>query len=391
MLAFVLWLPLLCGSHKLQAKDLKPISAVLKSERIIDNCDTNSKNVLVTISIGNITKADSLYGCSFQLSFDSNKIKFTDLIKLNTLFEYFSNTSVGFYYKGSATGYGANLGFSDADIVYGDRPLFALYGKWIGDCNDSCKVKLDYLDFTDEFGKKITDTVNASVVALPYSITDLTISGEANKAKSVYNVKNIDTVSVDFNVESNKFVSQNQEFAININGSGTADYSIDNIVLSNDNIIFKNYEKINNNVFRLYFRSDAGSINTDIHLNLRLNKSDNIHDTLNIYPVIDIDNSCGCYSIANNDTIIVYKSNEPNAVVDNKYIENIKYFNNLLFIDNIESNKRIKIYNVLGIELDDIGLQNNSLFYDFNSKENGVYFVEIYDLTSNKLIKIIKN
>jgi hypothetical protein len=154
----MLWLVLLSASQPAEGQNR--ITGKVESWRVIDICGQKTDQVIVVINLGKIVRQDSLFGCNFQLSYDSTKLKFHSALYLNTLAEFFDFRQVGFYKGGRIIGAVATLSMFP---IYGDRPLVGFLGTYTGNCSDSIEIKIDYLEFTFEF-KKIVDYQNGFVV-----------------------------------------------------------------------------------------------------------------------------------------------------------------------------------------------------------------------------------
>ena len=384
IIALVFWLPFIYGSQILKAKNLTKMNIVLKSEKLIDNCDTNSRNVLVSVSLGKISKIDSLYGCNFQMSFDSNKIKFTDLIKMSTLFEYFKNTSLAFSEKGKAIGYGANLGSEESDIVYGDMPLFGVYGKWIGLCNDTCVVKLDFIEFTSEFGKEVDTIKNVSIVSISNFKSDIYLNIE-NK-KDLF--KTSDKLQSTMTLKSDKVSNLLSGFKIIIKKDFSDNYYLSDFTTSSKNIEITDIKDSNNSYILTIKKNNVIIFNDNI--DFAINRKSQINDTIYISPKINYNDECNCFNFTSNDTLMII--NKDNTFVDNNISENVKYFNNLLTLRNVNDINNFKIVNVLGHVVYEKIVNNENDMYDLNYLQSGIYFLVLEKNNRNKsIIKIIKN
>jgi hypothetical protein len=164
-----LWLMLLGISQ--QAKAADTIRAKVNSYQIVDACGKKTDQVLLAIDLGKIVKSDSLFACNFQLSYDSTKLKMHSGLYINTLAEFFDFQQVGFLRSGKIIGVVA-ANFSSPQVT-GDLPLIAFLGDYLTSCRDSAEVKIDYLEFTDEFKR-------------PVSYQSGYVIAEPNKASNLY-------------------------------------------------------------------------------------------------------------------------------------------------------------------------------------------------------------
>lgn len=165
-----LWLMLQGISQQARAEDT--IKAKVNSYQIVDACGNTKDQVVISIDLGKIVKADSLFGCNFQLSYDSTKLKMHSGLYINTLAEFFEFKQVGFLRSGKIIGVVAT-NFSSPQVT-GSLPLIAFLGDYLTSCKDSVEVRIDYLEFTDEFKKPVVYQ-SGYVIAEPQKVNDLYI------------------------------------------------------------------------------------------------------------------------------------------------------------------------------------------------------------------------
>ena len=137
---------------------------VISAPQTVDVCTPN-RQVVVIVSLGKIEKSDSLLVFDIELKFDQSKIRFDQILTLNTLSEQFSSgiikTTGDFSKKGFARASGGTITDNPAA---GDKPLIGFLGVAEGDCADTIDVELSYIDFSEEFKKRFNDTINAQVI-----------------------------------------------------------------------------------------------------------------------------------------------------------------------------------------------------------------------------------
>ena len=178
-LLLLLWLASLGVSQPAEAQD--SITAKVESRRVVDICGKKNDQVVVVINLGKIVRQDSLFGCNFQLSYDSTKLKFHSALYLNTLAEFFDFKQVGFFKSGKIIGAVATLGMSP---IFGDRPLIGFLGNYTGECADSIEIKIDYLEFTFEF-KKIVGYQNGLVEGIVADFPNRSITLKTNSDSTI--------------------------------------------------------------------------------------------------------------------------------------------------------------------------------------------------------------
>ncbi len=166
-----LWLMLICISQKAKAEDT--VRAKVNSYQIVDPCGDKIDQVLIALDLGKIVKTDSLFGCDFQLSYDTSRLKMHSGLYINTLSEFFEDKNVSFSKSGKITGYVAVASYFSPP-VYGTKPLMAFQGNYLTSCKDSIEIKIEYLEFTDEFKRPVIYQ-SGYVVAEPNVKNDLHI------------------------------------------------------------------------------------------------------------------------------------------------------------------------------------------------------------------------
>ena len=80
---------LICISQKAKAEDT--VRAKVNSYQIVDPCGDKIDQVLIALDLGKIVKTDSLFGCDFQLSYDTSRLKMHSGLYINTLSEFFED------------------------------------------------------------------------------------------------------------------------------------------------------------------------------------------------------------------------------------------------------------------------------------------------------------
>ncbi len=330
----------------------------------IDVCgNENQKRFILVMSIGNVMRNDSLFGFNFQLSYDNNKVKFTDALYLNTLSEYFDNKNVFINSKeGKVIGYAITMSM---EPIYGNRPLLALNGLWIGQCPDTCTFTVDYIEFTDEC-KIIIDTLKpAKLIGETFysrdrffeiSVLPDTLKFENNKGVVELNVR----------IPKN---SRLTNYSI-ISAFDPDIISFDSITSFGNNIVIEDYS-YNNNLVRLFCKNlnDIGDTQKiRFYLNI---KTENHFTTINFNP--EYDSTCKCLSGYKTDSVSVIHIKEPSFVTEEKkYIDIDKCY----------------VYDVMGKLVKNIDIQSSysGLENEMLSLNRGIYYV-IYRDKFSKIIE----
>ncbi len=158
------WLLLLIyiGSNQmLKAQDTAHV--VLKNHYPVDVCGSSSeKECTISISIGEVKPEDDFYGFNFEARYNREKFIFNEPLYINTLAQFFDNDkrNVAFLDSGLIRGFG---GTYSGTSVYGNMPLIAFKGRFIGQCPDTSYIRLEWIEFTREF-KKVVDYSNKYVI-----------------------------------------------------------------------------------------------------------------------------------------------------------------------------------------------------------------------------------
>lgn len=178
----------------------EPITATasIYQNEVIDVCGSD-REFIVLLSVGEVVKSDSLYGFNFSVKCDTSVMRFTDVLYQSTLSQFFELKQVGFP-DGNAYGYAANL---LGPIVFGDRPLIALLAKYKLDRPDTGKIEIEYLEFTQEFGKEIVAYAPAEITGIPKDIPERVL-GFDSPIDTLKNFSEVDSTSIfalDFNLE----------------------------------------------------------------------------------------------------------------------------------------------------------------------------------------------
>jgi hypothetical protein len=150
-----IWLPLIIsGSRELSSQETKPV--ILTNHDIIDYCSgEDSKKCVISLSVGNVEKSDSLLSFQALIRIDTTKLKLMSALYTNTLSEFFGNDYRGVNSLGAGyiTLYGMALGMTP---VWGNRPLIAFQAKYIGDCPDTSNVVF-YNEYKGDFDIEISE------------------------------------------------------------------------------------------------------------------------------------------------------------------------------------------------------------------------------------------
>jgi hypothetical protein len=375
--------------QELKAED----TARIVSKRVVDVCGQRKGQVVVVIDLGKILKSDSLFGCNFQLSYDSTKLRFHSALYLNTLAEFFEFRQVGFVRSGKIIGAVATMGMQP---TAGDRPLVGFLGDYLDSCAGSVKIYIDYLEFTDEF-KKVFWYENGFVV------------GEVADKPERYFKLNVeqDTTIID---------SLKTEAVFTIKAEQGIDEDIDNLGIklkmdNFDNYYIKSVKSADTNLLKIEdLNITEDSVDISFFVNGKLNnkeiaivniaekrKGEEVAEIL-ISPEV-VDNHCSCFSRSISGLHYVKslkKKDDTTAVKDNTDVyEDIKDYysenNNEWIIESKRARFTISVYDIMGNLIINkecyFGISRISL----DGFSNGVYYGLIRYSNKIKRKILIKN
>ncbi|MCX7736017.1 MAG: hypothetical protein N2319_04830 [Candidatus Kapabacteria bacterium] len=391
-LLITVWLLILSN----QTAKADTVDVVLSQVGSIDVCgDKSDKDIIILISIGRVLQSDSLFGFNFEISYDSVKFKFHSPVYLNTLAEFFDIKDVNFGKKGLVRGY-ASVGLLGSQIS-GNRPLIGIYGDYLGSCADSSEIKLNYIEFTDEFKKVIRSykptMVQAVEVDKPnrYLKTDFELN-------SISDLRKDTIIDIKINLEMGTQIKLDTATIV-IKADNKKLIAFEDFELSKD-LEFISNEYIDSSFLNIKFKFN-NNINQFINLKARVNENKTDSSVIKVNPIYT--NYCSCVKRFFGDSIIVRskeKIDTPTVVSEeNNRIENkaiISYYDNNTdsFILNFKENISgvLKLYNLCGLLINEQKIDwSNKIYLEGNYLNNGIYLGIINTNLKNYKIILIKN
>ncbi|HOM04391.1 MAG TPA: T9SS type A sorting domain-containing protein [Candidatus Kapabacteria bacterium] len=368
----------------LQAQN-NTITPTLLSVKTIDECGSiNDKELLVLLTIGKITKADSLFGYNFEIKYDPSKIKFNFVSTFGTLSEFFEIKQFTISAADSAI-YGT-AGHLNPFLapVEGDLPLLALQGEWLGDCFDTSEVSLSYIAFTEEFKKDIAEPQNATVEATIADKPDRKLTVLFSDTELIFDQKGAKQTKLVLSSNGKKVT--NLQLDLMLNGSS---FDITSVNTVGDNIEINNITK-DNGLIKLEISVNNQVLNDTLAIEVMNNS-----DIGKVSGWLSIDNAivghCDCitqYEI--NNLELVSEIPDTTTVVEGSDETTAYYSRNCDCITVRTDNNDEKIVRIYDINGKMIYLENT---YEKHIRINaekfarGIYIVEI----DSKAKKIIKN
>lgn len=352
----------------------------------VDVCGgTSDREVIFYIDIGKIYPGDSLIGYNFEVRYDSTKLRFHTGLFGNTLTEFFEIKEVSFIHKGLILGYGANFSFKP---VYGERPLVAILGDYIGNCEDTTTLIFSFIEFNDEFKKSIKSYENAVVVAKVKIQSDRFLKCVFEKPSITIPSDSLFEIKV--KLKSNPIYKiWKQNFVLE--GFDGVNLTLNDISSVSDKVWI--YD-ITNEGNRLLIKTEINSFIDDEEVFTLVFQGNKVNEkTITMYPIKT--DSCNCISFYIEDSCkIVIKDKDTNTTSINDFIDEymkVSYIYNGIAIESPNDELiAIKLIDVLGRVIVNERLdRKNYCQVNFENNANGVFFLIINTLKGEKIIKLI--
>lgn len=361
------------------------ITPTLLSVKKIDLCDDiNKHEVLVLLTIGKITKADSLFGYNFEIKYDPSKIKFNFVSTFGTLSEFFEIKQFTISVADSAI-YGTAGHLNPfLEPVEGDLPLLAIQGEWLGDCDDTSEVTLSYIAFTEEFKKNMAEPQQATVEAIIADKPDRKLSALFSDNQLNFDAQGAKETKIILNSNGKKV--SNVKLGLKKNGSS---FEISKVEPMSDNIVINNIS------------DEGGLINIDISVNNQVLNDTLIVEIMNSSDIgkysgwISIDNAivgdCDCITRCEiNNLELVSDIPDTTTIVETDSETFVYYSRNcdcITVITDKEDEKIVKVYDINGKMIYFENTYEKNIRINAEKFARGIYIVEI----DSKAEKIIKN
>ena len=383
----------------LKAQDTAHV--LLKNYETIDVCgSSDDKECTISIGIGEVKPEDEFYGFTFEASYNREKFIFNQPLYINTLAQFFDDDkrNIQFLDSGLIRGF---AGTFSSTSVYGNMPLIAFKGRYIGQCPDTSSVRLNWLELTDEFKRVVDDKnkfvlVKTEILDKPNrSITagfsaDTVLFGEADSigiASAILNVTNNTNLE---NIVLDVVTDDSENFRI-----------IDTVNIISDKIFIDSTVKIGN-VLRIFITTlDDLGIDTVFTVKikeLKRNKEGLIKE-LKIKPIMT--NECACIvkleegnaiikgNLQKDTTGTVYYEIENKSI--NSYYDEI---NDRIVIKSDKEIKEIRIFDMIGNLIKKISVSEIDKYAEIEADgmNTGIYLVSVKNINNEiKNIVMIKN
>ena len=382
------WLMLSGISQKLKADDT--LRAKVASYQVVDACGNKKEQVIIAIDLGKIVKSDSLFGCNFQLSYDSTKIKMHSALYINTLAEFFDIKQVGFFRNGKIYGVVA-VNFTSPQVT-GEKPLIAFLGDYLKYCKDSVEVKIDYLEFTDEFKRPLAYQ-SGYVVAEPNLKSDLHIK--------VYPQVDTSKVLIDSSETSVKLICEHKpdtmvsRIGIKVKLENSDKFYFKGLDIVNPIILTKISEEIKENEINSIYSCNS-KINDKTLFNLRVgSKKKDTSKAIFTVDITEID-ECACATkfVTSTGYLATDVKKDTTGISDQvlSQIQNVyyNYISDEFIINSDKEIRKVEIYDLLSYKLfDKCFLGEKFIPISANNMNAGCYFTVIEFLDGSKEKKIL--
>jgi|GEM_PF-5747596 len=340
--------------------------------------NTNSKNVLFTLNIGEVKPEDNLEYIGFEINYDISKYKFNFVLTSSTFLDEFE-------YKNYSISNSEGIIVVDAGFntigkkISGNKPLLALSGEYIGkDCLDSGFITVRRILLNEEYTKK------------EFKVNDFKITTDFFDTKySSYTIKTEkDTIEYDstefekvilikIELES-KFNSMNGKINKRLNNN----YIIDKIEINDSNLILAK-EEINDTIIYKITNNDINKRNIEILATIK--KLENKEEVLKInFGELNF-GDCNCNRIENNQLGFIRQFKEIKDTTDstNNSINEIKRSEPIYKIEN----KILQVFNN-DLDLKEIKIWNldGNLIHNFRMLDSTNIIVNLSDIESKILI-----
>ncbi len=366
--------------------------AKLKSYYVPEVCSDNNE-VLITVNIGNVSKADSLYAFDVLIKYDNQKFKPLGAVYMNTLSEFVK-------YRDVNIGFDTNMirafAFNMNEPFSGNKDLIGFYGRLTTDCLEPLEFRLLECDLTEDYKKKIDIDTNLIVNAIKKVDKNHNVEINLNRKELVFE-NNLQELIASIKINPYKEIN---EMFFDIYLDNIDNFEIINIEMLNELLVLDYYNKINDNHYELKFNS-FGNINNSEIFKINLNSWNKTTNDINTKIIItprEYD-FCHCYNSFIADTTYLISKPDKDTTVDivNYSNNNIKISikDDFIEIENYQNNNinMIRVYDILGNNIFYSSVQDNNRYikYKFNTNLTaGAYFVNVVinNKDTNKLIII---
>ena len=359
--------------YKLEIMDLNPVDLCGKEYE---------REIIIAPTIGSVIKSDSLIGFELSLNYNPEVVKINRVLTINTFADRFK------YKKSNADGENGEIVFEGAvdlkgfpNPLSGDMPLVGFAGDFIGTCNDTAVIGVNYFFPFDDFKGSVDADTTLKIAGKIVDKPSRSIGFEIEDSEII--LKQDSSVSLNVNLDLGELSSLEfwqVRFSLDTDSisiesiEGNNSINIDNVTPNGDNGYLVDMEVLNIE-------------NTDIMLQIKSHKYDTADVNLKIETVTTTECACATRFPESDFKFTNMKSKDSVSTNVDYFVE---YDNvNGIIIPKTEA-LNIQVYNVLGNKIDEKYCNVNSV-YDTNRLKEGIYFIKVTTSNNTKIYKKINN
>ncbi len=368
-------------------------SVILKGNEVVAKIDKtndfivcsklNDYAVVLTIDIGSVLKSDSLYACNFEIGYNPELIRLGGLLKYSTLAEGLDEESVAA--QGDSSGRSIRGFFYSNNLIYGNKPLIALRVELIDTCYKGViPFNLKYLEFTDEFQKKITSYTEVNVDVIQND--KHTIRIEIPNDTLFFENENLITLPLIVTESNYRNINNGEIILSNMNYENYDILSVNNDDLK---IEINEYEQVADSLIIKFSKSNIILDKSIIYLKLKRKKD--LHFNNRIKSDIKLNDICNCSINVQTDEVVlegkIVNSIDNDNDEDNSVL--ITYYDNNLKIVSERIIESIELIDIRGESIDRISVNSNNYYTSFNDLYSNGTYILIINTDLNKIRKKI--
>lgn len=359
--------------YKLEILDLNPVDLCGKEYE---------REIIIAPTIGSVIKSDSLIGFELSLNYNPEVVKINRVLTINTFADRFK------YKKSNADGADGEIVFEGAvdlkgfpNPLSGDMPLVGFAGDFIGTCNDTAVIGVNYFFPFDDFKGSVDADTTLKIAGRIVDKPSRSIGFEIEDSEII--LKQDSSVSLNVNLDLGELSSLEfwqVRFSLDTDSisiesiEGNNSINIDNVTPNGDNGYLVDMEVLNTE-------------NTDIMLQIKSHKYDTADVNLKIETVTITE--CACATrFPESDFKFTNKQSKDSVSTSVDYFDEYDNVNGLI-IPKTET-VIIQVFNVLGNKIDEIYCDVNNV-YDTNRLKEGIYFIKVTTSNNTKIYKKINN
>jgi hypothetical protein len=346
--------------------------------------DDRDKDIVVTVGMGNVVFADSLYAFDILIEFDPTMVKFEGPIYQNTLAEYipkYRDVSIGHESK-----YIRAIGYTDNPLS-GNREIVGFYAKLLTDCDEPITLKIIDFDLTDDFNRTLF--IDSVLNIVPFKVVDENKKVEINFNSDSLVFDNYDIANTDVTININPYTERDEMF-FDIQFNDDMPFEILNVVSSNPLITIDDFSKVSDNHYEVKINI-FGNTNTENALTFVVKETQksesDVYGKFSITPRVF--EECNCYAGFYGSEITLLskgKKQDTTVSVRNQIDKAFAVYCNNNNIEVANEGKvyinKVEIYDLLGNMIDTYNINGDANVYNFNSTyyKSGYYFMRIVTL-----------